>query len=261
MRGLGVWVKGLVLITDGDETGNEVILTDFFFYFFNKSEIAVVDHHVILVFDEEMIESNDDIDYLIPSWLVNALSWGFQIRHLPETHLTFLVVAENASGINVSSLFLEEIYHKNREEGLVLVLQLHEDLLLRVLDFLAFGDQWRLHEIPISEDKREGPLQKEVHYFLELRVSGEQFSDVGGYIGALCGYKEVEFFVLADLDLHRRSMGYNFFALLQLVDCLKRAVLLVDKSEEIVIGAEHYIFPERQEQGLDGSDGVFAVYF
>lgn len=122
MRGLGVWVKGLVLITDGDETGNEVILTDFFFYFFNKSEIAVVDHHVILVFDEEMIESNDDIDYLIPSWLVNALSWGFQIRHLPETHLTFLVVAENASGINVSSLFLEEIYHKNREEGLVLVL-------------------------------------------------------------------------------------------------------------------------------------------
>lgn len=56
-------------------------------------------------------------------------------------------------------------------------------------------------------------------------------------------------------------MGYNFFALLQLVDGLKRAVLLVDESEEIVIGAEHYIFPEREEQGLDGSDGVFAVNF
>ena len=122
MRGLCVWVKGLVLVTDGDEAGHEVILADFLFYFLDEGEIAVVDHHVILVFDEEMIESSDDIDYLIPSWLVYALSWGFQIRHLPETHLAFLVIAENASGIYVSSLFLEEIDHKNRKEGLILVL-------------------------------------------------------------------------------------------------------------------------------------------
>lgn len=56
-------------------------------------------------------------------------------------------------------------------------------------------------------------------------------------------------------------MGYNFFSLLQLVDSFKRAVLLVDETKEIVIGAEHYILSGWEEQGLYGSDRVLAVDF
>lgn len=70
MRGFGVRIEGLVLVSDGDEASNEIILTNFLFDLLDKGEIAVIDHHVILVFNEEMVESSDDIDYLIPSWLV-----------------------------------------------------------------------------------------------------------------------------------------------------------------------------------------------
>lgn len=43
---------------------------------------------------------------------------------------------------------------------------------------------------------------QEVRYLLELRVPGQQFGDEGGDVGALSGEEEIEFFVLADLDLH-----------------------------------------------------------
>lgn len=63
-------IEGLMLFSDGDEAGNKIILTDFLFDLLDKGEIAVIDHHVILVFNEEMVEGCDDIDYLVPSWLV-----------------------------------------------------------------------------------------------------------------------------------------------------------------------------------------------
>lgn len=63
-------IEGLMLFSDGDEAGNEIILTDFLFDLLDKGEITVINHYVILVFNEEMVEGSDDIDYLIPSWLV-----------------------------------------------------------------------------------------------------------------------------------------------------------------------------------------------
>lgn len=63
-------IEGLVLVSDGDEAGNKIILTDFLFNLLDKGEIAVIDHHIIFVFNEEMVEGSDDIDNLISSWLV-----------------------------------------------------------------------------------------------------------------------------------------------------------------------------------------------
>lgn len=168
MRLLGVWIEGLMLISDGDEAGNEVILGHFFLYLLDKSEIAVVDHYVILVFDEEVIKCRNDIDYFISFGLVQALGGGFEIGHHSEADLALLLIAENAGSVGVSPLFLLEVNHEYGEERFVLILQLYEDLLLCVLHFLAFGNQWHLHEVSIGEDEGEGHHMQEVHYFLEL---------------------------------------------------------------------------------------------